>query len=251
MTDKPSVIRETDDEARTLARMLLRSARHVALAVIETGTGFPFASRVLLGTDIDGVPAILVSALSTHTKSLEGDPRASVLAGLPGKGDPLAYARLTVQCLAERVERDDPVHARLRQRFLNRHPKSKLYIDFPDFCFFRLVPQSASLNGGFGKAFILPGADLMIALPRADETGYTENESIAAFTSQNPDFATRTAVGLGGAKNAKWQICGLDLAGFDLANGDELFRYEFAVAQESRSDSLAYMSKMEYTIREI
>ena len=43
MTDKPSVIRETDDEARGLARRLLRSARYVALAVVridcaESGT---------------------------------------------------------------------------------------------------------------------------------------------------------------------------------------------------------------------
>ena len=33
--DKPSVLRETDDEARRLARILLRSARSCALAVVE------------------------------------------------------------------------------------------------------------------------------------------------------------------------------------------------------------------------
>ena len=63
MTDKPSVIRETDDEARALARRLLRSARYVALAVLEPETGYPSVSRVLLATDTDGSPVILVSAL--------------------------------------------------------------------------------------------------------------------------------------------------------------------------------------------
>ncbi len=67
MKDQASVLRETDEEARKLARVLLRSARYGALAVLDPATGFPFASRVLLGTDIDGVPVILVSALSTHT----------------------------------------------------------------------------------------------------------------------------------------------------------------------------------------
>jgi putative heme iron utilization protein len=48
-----------------------------------------------------------------------------------------------------------PVHARIRTRFLNRHAKAKLYIDFPDFRFFRLDSAIASLNGGFGRAYIL------------------------------------------------------------------------------------------------
>ncbi len=162
MNDKPSVLRETDDEARKQARILLGSARYAALAVFDPETGFPSVSRVLTGTDIDGVPVILVSGLSAHTKALSKDPRASALFGEPGKGDPLAYPRLSVQCSAERVDRGHPQHERIRSRFLVRHPKAKLYIDFPDFCFFRLVPLAASLNGGFGKAYVLPGADLMI-----------------------------------------------------------------------------------------
>lgn len=161
MNDKPSVIRDTDDEARDLARSLFRAAPFVALAVLDPETGFPFVSRVLMGVDADGAGAILVSGLSAHTRALLADPRASVLAGEPAKGDPLAHPRITVQCRAEPVERDGEAHGRLRALFLARHPKSKLYIDFPDFRFFRLVPQSASLNGGFGRAYILTGQDLL------------------------------------------------------------------------------------------
>lgn len=162
MNDKSSVLRETDEDARRQARILLRSARHAALAVLDPETGFPTVSRVLTGTDIDGVPVILVSGLSAHTKALSKDPRASALFGEPGKGDPLAHPRLSVQCRAERVDRGSPLHERIRARFLARHPKAKLYVDFPDFCFFRLMPLAASLNGGFGKAYVLPGEDLMI-----------------------------------------------------------------------------------------
>lgn len=146
-----SVLRDTDEEARHLARMLVRGARHMALAVLDPTSGFPSASRVLTGTDLDGVPVILVSALSGHTKGLAGDPRCSVLAGETGKGDPLAHPRITVQCIAEKKERDSPVHLRIRQRFLDRHPKAKLYIDFPDFysfALFRSRPRSTAALAG-------------------------------------------------------------------------------------------------------
>jgi putative heme iron utilization protein len=185
MSDKPSVLRETDDEAREQARMLLRSARYAALAVIDPETGFPSVSRVLTGTDIDGVPVILVSGLSAHTKALSKDPRASVLLGEPGKGDPLAHPRLSVQCNAEGVDRADPLHDRIRSRFLARHPKAKLYIDFPDFRFFRLIPLAASLNGGFGRAYALTGADLMI-LSAANEMLAKEADAIVRELVSRP-----------------------------------------------------------------
>lgn len=162
MNDKPSVIRETDEDARNQARSLIHTAAYAALAVIDPETGFPSVSRVLIATDTDGTPVILVSSLASHTKALSRDPRASVLFGEPGKGDPLAHPRLTVRCSAERVDQHGDVHERIREVFLERHPKSRLYIDFPDFCFFRLIPHDASLNGGFGRAYILSSKDIMI-----------------------------------------------------------------------------------------
>jgi heme iron utilization protein len=160
MSKSPSPIRPTTEDARQLAKNLLCSARHVALAVLDPLTGGPYVSRVLLGNMADGQLMILVSQLSTHTRALLADPRASLLAGEPGKGDPLAHPRLTVQCLAQQVVRGSEDHNAMRQAFLAQHPKAKLYIDFPDFLFFRLIPEAASLNGGFGKAFLLEGEDL-------------------------------------------------------------------------------------------
>lgn len=161
MPQKPSPIRPTTDEARQLAKELLHNAQYVALAVLEPETGWPSVSRVLIATMPDGAITLLVSQLSAHTKALLADPRVSLLAGEPGKGDPLAHARISVQCLAEKISRSSEDHHAIRQAFLNRHPKAKLYIDFPDFLFFRLMPESASLNGGFGQAFALTKNDLM------------------------------------------------------------------------------------------
>lgn len=225
--DRPSILRETDDEARRLARILLRSARSCALAVIEPETGFPFASRTLTGTDTDGVPVILVSALSVHTGALRADPRASLLAGEPGKGDPLAHPRLTVIARAEEVARRGAAHKALRERFVRRHPKAKLYIDFPDFAFFRLVPERANLNGGFGKAFLLTADDLTIRSPARAALAEMETGAVDHMNSDHSEAAGLYARHYCGARDGDWTIVGLDAAGVDLSSGDRLARLEF------------------------
>jgi heme iron utilization protein len=164
MAEKKDVIRPTDDDALALAKSLVHSVRHGALAVLDPATGAPQASRVAVAIDLDGTPIILVSSLSGHTSGLMADPRCSLLLGEPGKGDPLAYPRITLACEAERVERGSEAQLRVASRFLERHPKAKLYADFADFSYFLLHPKSASLNGGFGKAYRLTGAECRAAL---------------------------------------------------------------------------------------
>lgn len=161
MSEKSAPLRETDEAAISLAKSLLRDAGFAALAVNEPETGFPLASRVLVATDIDGTPVILISALSNHTRAILLDGRVSLLTGEPGKGDPMAHPRMTTRCVAKVVERGGDDHQRMRARFLNRHPKAKTYIDFPDFNLYRLSPVSANLNGGFGKAYAIEGKDLI------------------------------------------------------------------------------------------
>jgi putative heme iron utilization protein len=237
MTDKPQVLRETDEEARRLARILVRGARHMALAVVDPQSGYPSASRVLTGIDLDGVPVILVSALSTHTKALLADPRCSLLAGEPGKGDPLAHPRITVQCDAQAVPRDSEMHGRIRQRFLDRHPKAELYIDFADFGFFRLVPMAASLNGGFGRAYALEGADLVIRETFAAEEWLALQNDLKSMINEANDFADK----IGAKGGTHWRFVGVDSAGLDLIAGDVQVRHEFDQIAAGAKDVLTYI----------
>lgn len=239
MADKPSVLRDTDEEARRQARVLLRGARHMALAVVQPETGFPSVSRALTGIDFDGVPVILISQLSGHTKGLQADPRCSVLAGEAGKGDPLAHARITAQCLSERVERPSREHERLRARFILRHPKAKLYVDFPDFGFWRLVPQNASLNGGFGRAYALSGEELLTAVPGDPD----EWSVLAADLAGETQMAQAFAAAIGAPRNSKWRFSGVDASGVDLSAGDMLIRYEFPEIAAARKTVLMRISK--------
>ena len=155
---KKDVLRETDADAIRQARGPIRTARFGALACLDPETGHPMASRVALATDLAGNPVILLSQLSGHFAALEGDARASLLVGEPGRGDPLAHPRITLTCQAARLEGDDRLAA--RDRYLRRNPKAALYADFGDFAFWCLTLTGASLNGGFGKAFVLTPAGL-------------------------------------------------------------------------------------------
>jgi putative heme iron utilization protein len=222
MAEQAQLLRPTDDEARELACSLVRGARYMSLGVLDPVTGFPSVSRALTAIDLDGVPVVLVSALAGHTKGLSSDPRCSLLAGEPGKGDPLAHARITVFCQAEPVDRGSPVHDRIRMRFLRRHAKAQLYVDFPDFMFFRLNPVQASLNGGFGRAYALSARDLTFPLADDDSSWAELQKELIGKTAEAEAFAARLGLG---EKN--WRFGLVDPAGIDLVSGDLLVRHEF------------------------
>ncbi|WP_214472212.1 HugZ family protein [Mesorhizobium sp. dw_380] len=224
---KKDVIRETDAEAIRLAKTLLRSARFGALAVLEPQTGSPLASRVGVATDIDGAPLILVSMLSAHTPAMLADPRCSLLLGEPGKGDPLAHPRLTLICQASRLERGSDAQARAERRYLNRNPKASIYAGLGDFSIFRLEPQRASLNGGFGKAYLLDRSDLVTGGPIVEELAASEQSAVEHMNAEHLGAIAVYAHHFAGASGDGWSITGLDADGMDLASKDNVCRVFF------------------------
>ena len=161
MTEKPrDPVSAADPAAHALALSLMQ-AHHAALAYSDAETQTPGISRIAFGLDHVGVPMALISGLAPHTAALRANPACAVMLGEPGeKGDPLTHPRLMIRALAAFIAPDDPQRAALRAHWLKGHPKATLYIDLPDFAFVRLVPQSALLNGGFGKAFRFTAEDL-------------------------------------------------------------------------------------------
>jgi putative heme iron utilization protein len=162
MTDaKPDPVAAADDAARATARDLLAQATHAALAWTDPETGTPGISRIAFGLDARGVPVTLISALAPHQAALRAHPECSVMLGEVGsKGDPLTHPRLMLRAVAQFVAADDPGRAALRAHWLKGHPKAALYVDFADFAFVRLIPQSALLNAGFARAYRLSAVDL-------------------------------------------------------------------------------------------
>ncbi|MCV0427382.1 MAG: DUF2470 domain-containing protein [Roseibium sp.] len=234
--EQKSVIRPTDDQARRLAKDLMRSARFGALAAIEPGTGHPLASRVALATDLDGTPVILTSTLSGHTKAITETSSCSLLVGEPGKGDPLAHPRVTLFCTAVPLERGSPAHLRMRRRYLARHPKAELYIDFGDFCFFRLELSRASLNGGFGKAFELEQTDLLTPVDGVERWADMEAGAVAHMNDDHKDAIKLYAEVLCKAERANWRLACLDPEGLDLVAGDRIERLWFVDVLDKPED---------------
>lgn len=226
-------------DARAIAKALLRSTRAGTLATIDRNTGHPFASLVNAATDVDGSPLILVSRLSTHTANLENDGRASLLFASVGRGDPLAYPRLTVLGTFTPVARQDPRDSRLRRRFLARHPKSELYAGFADFSFWQLEIVSAHLNGGFGRAADLKASDVVTDLTGAENLVEAEASAITHINNDHAEAVRLYATKLLGAEDGAWRLTGLDPEGLDLALGDATLRLPFpqrvATSEELRT----------------
>jgi putative heme iron utilization protein len=205
----------------------LRTTRAGALATIDRNTGHPFASLVNVATDVDGTPLILISRLSTHTANLEDDGRASLLFASVGRGDPLAYPRLTVLGTFIPVARQDAREPRLRRRFLTRHPKSELYAGFADFSFWQLEVVSGHLNGGFGRAADLKASDLLTDVTDAEDLLDAEASAVAHMNADHAEALRLYATKLLSAEDGPWRLTGIDPEGIDLALGDATQRLPF------------------------
>lgn len=153
-------IQLADDAARALAHRLMADARFAALAVLQED-GTPLVTRIAFGLDPQQQPVSLISELALHTAALHRQPACSLLVGEPGaRGDPLSHPRLSLMALAEFIPRQGAGHEALAAHYLRRQPKARLYLQLADFGFVRFAVTAAHLNGGFGKAFRLAGADL-------------------------------------------------------------------------------------------
>lgn len=241
---RKDVLRGTDADAIRLGKTLIRTARHGALAVIDPDGAAPLASRVGVSTDIDGAPVILISRLSAHTGALLADPRCSLLVGEPGRGDPLAHPRISLQCTARELVPGSAEARRVELRYLNHQPKAKLYAGLGDFRFFRLEPQSASLNGGFGRAYALTAADVLTINPANDEIAETEPSAIAHMNEDHPATIGLYARHFANAPDGEWRLVGIDAEGMEIADGDDVRRIFFAQELGSAHDMHIMLVRM-------
>ncbi|PHP67306.1 pyridoxamine 5'-phosphate oxidase [Zhengella mangrovi] len=227
MTDqKRDPVRPADDESRQLVDRLVRTARHAALAVLDPETGGPAVSRVGLATAVDGTPLVLVSTLAAHTRGLLADGRCSLLVGEPGKGDPLAHPRVTLACRARRIRSPGEEEESARRRYLAANPKATLYAGFADFSFFALDLQSASLNGGFGRAYRLARDDLLCP-PEAARAFAGAQQELLDWLNGRGATLLRAAAMAAGLETSSWTVTGIDPRGLDLARGSRTERLAF------------------------
>ena len=135
----------------------MRTAVKGALGTIDHETGHPYASLVLVATEPDGTPVLLLSTLARHTKNLGKDPRASLLLdGTGDRGEPLTGDRLTL--IGEVRPSSSPT---ARRRFIARHPSAGDYAGFGDFSVYTLEVAGGHFIGGFGRIFTIEAPALL------------------------------------------------------------------------------------------
>lgn len=152
------------EEASLLSlRRLLDTRPVAALATLHQGD--PAASMVPFVLQPRADPPRLlihVSALAPHTADLHRHPRVGLLVTAdPGTVQPVqALPRVAFQADAQPLSADDPGWSEARDLYLGRFPDAAVTFELADFTLVALVPRSARLVAGFGRAQALTGPAL-------------------------------------------------------------------------------------------
>lgn len=143
------------EQLKLLGKLLLKR-RVAALGTLHDGkplvTMTPFAISPVPGQE--GF-LIHVSQLAAHTRDMMKSADVSLLIMEPedGAGSVLATPRVAIACTAYRVERDSTEWENQARAYLDAIPDALPLLDFGDFHFFLLDPQSARFVAGFAQAF--------------------------------------------------------------------------------------------------
>jgi putative heme iron utilization protein len=239
--DNPSLADLASD-----ARGLMRRALKASVATLDPGTGYPYASLIIVANDASGAPSLLISNLARHTRNLVNDNRASILVdGTGATGDPLQGARVTLFGLAEKT--DDPS---VRRRFLARHPEAEFYASFPDFSVWRLKVEGAHYIDGFGRIVDLKPENLLIDATGAEPLLAAETDILEHMNADHADAVELYATVLKGARAGPWRMVGIDPEGCDLLLDSEALRILFAKPIATPNDAREELVRLTKEARE-
>ena len=227
-----------------LARRLMRLADRAALATLLSppapdgggrGGRQPYASLVLVASDLDGSPILMLSNLADHSRNIAADPKVSLLlAPALNAPEPLAQARLT---LIGEAQPDGS--ERLKERFLSRHPGAALYAEFADFRCYRVRCDKAHLIAGFGRIRWLEGERLRLG-PDALGLWPEAGNLVRRLNVEEIGLVERLGATAGGAA-APWRLTGIDPEGCDFRAGERTARLDFPSKAGSGAAALEFI----------
>jgi len=220
------------------SRRLVRTALKAALATLEDG--HPYASLVLVATEADGAPVLLISRLAVHTRNVEKDPRVTLLFdGTGEEADPLSGPRVTLRGLLHKTERPEAL-----KRFLARHPSAEGYAGFADFSTYAMDVAGAHFIGGFGRIVDIPRSDLLIPIGDAAPLLAAEPDILAHMNADHADAVELYATRLAGCSGAGWRMTGIDPEGLDLASGPRVARVLFDAPLRTPGDARRALAEL-------
>ena len=234
----------TEPAPDTEARALIRATPVATLATLSAGdaggTGWPYASLVLVACAFDGAPLLLLSDLAEHTRNLKADGRVSLLFDATEEAESrLAGARLTVMGRAEKTE-----DGAARARFLARHPEAHAYAAMADFRLYRVEPERAHLVAGFGRIRWIEAAGLRAGPAGAEPLAAAEPDILVRMNGDHAVAVERIATRLLGLEAGPWQMTGWDPEGCDLRLGSRTARVGFEAGITAPAEARAALASL-------
>jgi putative heme iron utilization protein len=226
------------DEQSHAARQVLAGAFHGVLATHSLDLpGYPFGSVVPYVLDGEGLPLLLLSRLSQHTKNLDADRRCGLTVVEAGEGDVQQRGRLSAVGDVSPGGADADA-----ERYFRYFPQTRMYFEQLDFHFHRFTPRRFHWNGGFATARWF-GADRIVrANPFAGEV---EARILAHMNRDHADalrtYLTSTGIDPG---DADVEMLGIDAEGIDLRAGERLHRVPLPRAVASAAEARAVLVEM-------
>lgn len=128
--------------------------------------GYPFGSLVNYSA-FEQQPILFLSQLAEHTQNLLKDGKVSLFVTQPNtRVEAMEWPRVTLLGQARLIEANHSEgvgRPSVRENYLQSHPKSSLYLDFPDFSFYQIRVESVRFVGGFGSMGWVELADFLAA----------------------------------------------------------------------------------------
>lgn len=208
------------DQQAGSARQLWAGTLHGVLSTHSLEhPGFPFGSLVPYVIGSDGLPVLLLSHLSQHTKNVDADPRCGLVVIEPGSGDIQQLGRLSG--IGElRIEQ----HCDDAERYFRYFPASRSYHEQLGFRFYRFRPQRFHWNGGFATARWFGTDRIIVPNPLADDVqqriiDHMNADHAAALSGYLQDAGEH-----GADRGTGVEMVGIDAEGIDIRVDDRIVR---------------------------
>jgi putative heme iron utilization protein len=216
----------------TEARLLLRRARTAALGTLNLDPTGPYVSLANIATDASGCPVIFISKLAWHTRNILARPEGSLMVSeIPALGDALTGLRVTLMGKFEPLPA-----AEIAERYVSHHPAARFYLDFPDFSFWRLLPQKIHAVAGFGRIETMEPDEVFLPENTVAAVMASANGAVSHMNADHADAVALCAERLLGAEPGNWQITAIDPDGAHLQWQDKVLRLAFERPAETGDD---------------
>ena len=226
------------DEQAYAARQVLAGAFQGVLSTQSLEqAGYPFGSVVPYTLDQEGLPLLLLSHLSQHTKNLDADGRCGLTVVETGSGDVQERGRLSAvgEVTPSGPETDS-------ERYLRYFPNARMYLEQLGFRFYRFTPLRFYWNGGFATARWFDPGRIVRANPLSRET----QTRIVAHMNQDHEDALHIYLANAGSVGAEGEVrmLGIDAEGVDLRASDRLQRLPLIRAISSAAEARRVLVEM-------